>query len=69
MSPGEFKLALDKLGLSQSSCARLVGVDPRMVRYYAKGEYPVSQMLALLLRVMARKKISPDVVAALLPLK
>jgi hypothetical protein len=40
-----------------------------MVRYYAKGEYPVSQMLALLLRVMARKKISPDVVAALLPLK
>jgi hypothetical protein len=71
MSPGEFNLALDKLGLNQSSCARFVGIDPRTVRYYAKGSHAVPQMLAMLLRIMARKRIWPTKAAeaASLPLK
>jgi hypothetical protein len=69
MSPDEFNLALDKLGLSQVGCGHFLGIDPRTVRYYASGGHAVPKLVALLLRTMVRKKITLEDAAALRPLK
>lgn len=58
MTANQFRSAIAKLGLSQVAAARLVGADPRTARRWALDERPVPECVAILLRLLAAKKIT-----------
>jgi DNA-binding transcriptional regulator YiaG len=52
MSAKQFSQNLTKLGFTQSSFARAIGVTDRMVRNWVSGAYPVPLQTALLVNLM-----------------
>lgn len=65
MNPTEYRMALDRLGLSQSQAAELLGVDPRTSRRYALGERSIPPPTAVLLRLCVSRPELTQVVATL----
>ena len=52
MTALELRIAIDALGLTQSSLARTLEVSRRQVVHWAAGTYPVPTPIALLLNLM-----------------
>ena len=55
MTPDEYRLSIDKLGMTQSGAARMLGVDERTSRRWANGERdvppPVQRFLRFLIAI------------------
>jgi DNA-binding transcriptional regulator YiaG len=68
MNPHELRELLDRLDLTQTAAARLVGVDPRSVRRWVGDEAPVLEPAARFLLLMEALKLKPAHVARLLDL-
>lgn len=49
MTPTDFRAALARLGLTQAGAARLLGVDERTARRWARGERQVPEPVRRLL--------------------
>ena len=60
MSAGEYRTALEGVGLSQRGAARFFGIAERTSRTWALDEAPVHPTVALLLRYMVREGLSAD---------
>ncbi len=64
MTARQFKLALDKLGLSQMGAGRMLGIDGRTVRRYVADGSPgargIPEPLAKLLRLAVAGKVSVE---------
>lgn len=58
MTPNQFRVALDRLSLSQGQAAKLLDADPRTTRRWALGERSVPPTVAILLRLMVAGKIT-----------
>jgi transcriptional regulator with XRE-family HTH domain len=54
MTPAALTSTLQRLGLSQAECARLLGVTPGAVTRWAKGNRPVPGPVVRLLAVAER---------------
>lgn len=59
MTPKQYAEAIDKLGLSQRSAGKFLGVDERTSRRWVLGESAIPESVAKLLRLMVRLKIAP----------
>ena len=57
MDSHEYRKHLESLGATQKEAAALVGKDIRTSRRWAAG-YPIPRAVALLLRIMVRKRVS-----------
>jgi hypothetical protein len=55
-----YRAMLDALGLNQLAAAKFLGVNERTSRRYASGDWPLPRATALLLRIMAARRISPE---------
>ena len=51
---------LDALGFTQMGFAKAIGVNPRTVRHWIAGTYPVPQAIALLLNLMVEFEVKPE---------
>lgn len=51
---------LDSLGYTQIGFAAAIGVNPRTVRHWVAGSYPVPIVVALLVSLMAKCKVRID---------
>jgi len=60
MTSSQFRAAIDRLGLSQTGTARLVGADGRTARRWALGERSVPEPVAIILRLMLAGKVTVD---------
>lgn len=58
MTPAQFRSILSRLGLSQLGVGRLLGTGERTPRRWASGESDIPAPVAILLRLLASKKIS-----------
>jgi hypothetical protein len=63
MTKEQYREAIDALDLNQVQAGRFIGVGPRTSRRWALGEAPIPRATAMLLRLMVRKKHSPEDVA------
>jgi DNA-binding transcriptional regulator YiaG len=54
MSPVEFRLALEALGLSQSAFGRMIQTEPRQVRRWLAGDAKVPGPVIIIVRFMRR---------------
>lgn len=52
MTPEEYRLTIEHLGLSQIGAARLLGIDDRTSRRYALGERDIPPPVARFLRYL-----------------
>ena len=59
MTADEYRAALQALGLNVSTGADFLDIGVRTSRRYANGQQAVSRPIALLLRVLIAKKVSP----------
>jgi DNA-binding transcriptional regulator YiaG len=59
MTALELRIAIDALGLTQSSLARTLEVSRRQVVHWAAGTYPVPVTVALLLNLMLTTGSTP----------
>ena len=59
MTPAEYRVVIDRLGLSQVKTAKLLGIDPRSSRRYASGEVPIPEATAKLLRFLVQAGVEP----------
>ena len=59
MTADEFRAELDRLGLSQMECSRIMGVDGRTVRRWALGERPIPPLARNFLRFYRPRKRKP----------
>lgn len=59
MTGAQYQAAIAALGLTQMAASRFLRIGPRTSRRYAAGE-TIPHGVALLLRVMIDKKISPE---------
>ena len=65
MTANQFRIALDRLKLSQLGAARLLKADERTARRWALGERSIPVAVAVLLRLLISGKITvADVEAA-----
>ena len=55
MTPAQLRHSLKRLGLSQMELARRLKVDPRTVRHWVAGSYPVPEAVSLLLECWQRE--------------
>jgi len=60
MTPAQFRDAIARLGLSQGSAGRWLGISPSAAERYARGEYPVPQPTAMLLRLVMKLGLRPE---------
>ena len=60
MTPKQYTDAIERLGLSQRSAAKFLGVDERTSRRWVAGDAAIPEAAAKLLRLMVRLKISPE---------
>lgn len=60
MTPKQYIEAIDKLGLSQRSAGKFLGVDERTSRRWVAGESAIPESVAKLLRLMIRLKVKPE---------
>jgi DNA-binding transcriptional regulator YiaG len=58
MTPDELSRTLMRLDLTQTRLAALLGHDPRTVRSWVAGRYPVPKSAAIVLRLLARGLIT-----------
>jgi hypothetical protein len=66
MTAQEYKDALEALKLTQLDAGELFNIGPRTSRRWALGEARIPASVAMILRLMLRKRVSPsDVVAAM----
>lgn len=61
MTTDEYRAALDKLGISQLAAGRLFSVGSRTSRRWALGEARVPMAVAMMLRLMLKKKLTLEV--------
>lgn len=59
MTPGQYKSAIAKLGLSQEACGEFMGRSARQGQRWAAGD-PIPESVAKLLRLMVRLGLKPD---------
>jgi DNA-binding transcriptional regulator YiaG len=59
MTTDDFNAVLDKLSLSSTAAARLLGINDRTARRWTSGAAPIPAPAARFLRFLARAKISP----------
>jgi hypothetical protein len=59
MTPEQFRLAIERLGLSQVRAARLFGANERSARRWATGETDIPIPVELCLKLMVRHDVSP----------
>lgn len=64
MSTNELKNIIAFLGLTQEGTAALVGVSPRALRNWLKGDHVIPGPAVRLLRLMATEKITAQDVEA-----
>jgi DNA-binding XRE family transcriptional regulator len=55
-----FKICLRDIGINQSELARLIDVDPRTVRSWVSGAYPVPLAVGFLICLMVRTQTKPE---------
>jgi DNA-binding transcriptional regulator YiaG len=60
MTPGQYKTAINRLGLTQHQAARWLGVSPRTSQSYALGETRIPEPVAKLLRLTIKLKLNPE---------
>jgi hypothetical protein len=60
MTPTQYRAVLKALGLSINGAGRFLGIAPRSSHGYARGEYPVPEVVAKLLRLMVKLDIRPE---------
>lgn len=60
MTPKQYRIAIERLGLSQAQAGKFLGVDPRQSRRYALGETPVPHAIGILLQLMIKRKLTVD---------
>jgi hypothetical protein len=60
MTPKQYIDAIDRLGLSQRSAGRFLGVDERQSRRWVAGDSAIPESVAKLLRLMVRLKLDPE---------
>lgn len=60
MTKGQFRTAIETLGLTQADAAEFLGVCPRTGQNYALGKSRVPEGFAKLLRLMIKRKIKPE---------
>jgi len=60
MTPDEYRVAIEQLGLSQIAAARLLGVDERTSRRWACGEREVPPPAQRFLRYLIATRRSGD---------
>lgn len=66
MNAQEYRDALERLKLTQLDAGELFNVGPRTSRRWALGQARIPTSVAMLLRLMVRKRVEPnDVVAAM----
>jgi hypothetical protein len=65
MNATEYRRAIKRLDLNQSSVAVLLDIDPSTSRRYAASQ-PIPRAVALLLRMMVKRDISADEARALI---
>jgi hypothetical protein len=61
MTTEEYRAALEKLGINQQAAGRLFVVGARTSRRWALGEARIPMPVAILLRLMLKKKIKLEV--------
>ena len=61
MSQDEYRGALAQLGLAQTEVGRLLGVDPRTARRWARGEAPVPGPVEMHIRLWLERPEVLDV--------
>lgn len=59
MTPGQYRTAISKLGLSQEACGKFMGRSARQGQRWANGD-PIPESVAKLLRLMVRLDLKPD---------
>jgi DNA-binding transcriptional regulator YiaG len=59
ISPEQFRHVLRRLGLSQMELSRLVKVNPRTVRRWTLGEFPVPEAVTLMLGAWEGRGATP----------
>lgn len=59
MTPGQYRAAIGKLGLSQEACGDFMGRSARQGQRWANGD-PIPESVAKLLRLMVRLDLKPD---------
>jgi hypothetical protein len=60
MTPAQFRAAIARLGLSGDRAAKWLGISPSAAERYARGEYPVPQPTAMLLRLVIKLGLRPE---------
>ena len=61
MTPQEYLQTAWRLGMSQTTCGRFLGVSERTARRYVRGQANVPPSQVLLLRAMLEFKIKPQI--------
>lgn len=59
MDGSELSEAFDRLGISPTYAARVLGIDDRRVRYMLDGRAPVPELVARVLRLMLEGALAP----------
>jgi DNA-binding transcriptional regulator YiaG len=59
MTAKEYRVAINKLGLSQRKAAHFLGVNERTSRRWIDGT-PIPHAVGLLLRLMIKEKLLPE---------
>jgi hypothetical protein len=60
MTPAQFRDAIARLGLSGDGAGKWLGISPSAAQGYARGEYPVPQPTAMLLRLVIKLGLRPE---------
>lgn len=62
MTPPDLIFAMDRIGMTVSDLARIVGRSERMIHHYRRGRYPIPVEIALIVSTMRDGEISIEYV-------
>jgi hypothetical protein len=60
MTANQYRVAIEKVGLSQRAAGAFFGVDERTSRRWAAEDAPIPESVAKLLRLMVRLKLTHE---------
>jgi DNA-binding transcriptional regulator YiaG len=60
MNGEEFRATIKKVGMTQVEAAEFFGVNESSCRRWISGKYPIPKPVAVLLRMMDRKGLTPE---------
>jgi NAD-dependent oxidoreductase involved in siderophore biosynthesis len=60
MTPAEFRIVLDRLGLTQRGLSRLFEINERTVRSWASGRIEIPAPIRIFLRFLVRADVTPE---------